>query len=65
MSAQRYCPYCQAFKPDEGFRVVIHIKSGSKRGMCPPCQDLRKKPHAELVAMAEQDKKLKTERNKR
>jgi len=56
MSATRYCPYCQVFKPDKGFKQVLHFKSGSKRGMCQTCQDLRKRPRDELAAMAERDK---------
>lgn len=65
MSAQRYCPYCQQFKPDKGFKQVLHFKSGSKRGMCPPCQELRKRPREELAAMAEQDKNSRNEGKKK
>lgn len=53
---ERFCPYCQCFRADAGFRTILHPKTMSKRGMCPYCQEKRKRPHSELVAMAEQDK---------
>lgn len=60
--SERYCPYCTRFKPDVGFKQILHPPTRSNRGQCPQCQDLRKKPHKELVAMAERDR---IERNKR
>lgn len=58
----KYCAYCSTFKPDEGFKHMFHLKSGTRRSMCPACQTLRKKPHEELVALAQRDKE---ERKKR
>lgn len=52
----KFCAYCAQFKPDEDFKQIFHLKSGTRRSMCPACQTLRKKPRAELIALAEQDK---------
>lgn len=60
MSAQRYCGYCRSFKPDEGFKFVLHVNTGSKRGQCPPCQELRKKPRSDLEAMARREQELRS-----
>ena len=53
---ERHCMYCAQFKQDIGFKFVIHMKSQTKRGMCPSCQTKRKIPHAQLIEMAERDK---------
>lgn len=62
---ERFCPYCTQFKPDLAFKFVMHLKSQTKRGMCPSCQDRRKLPHSKLIEMAAQDKLDKLERSKR
>jgi hypothetical protein len=49
---ERFCPYCRCFKTDEGFKVVLHPATGSKRMQCTPCQETRKRPRAELVKLA-------------
>lgn len=54
--------YCRNWKEDFGFKQVVHSNSGTRRGMCPGCQEMRKKPHSELIALAERDK---TERTKK
>lgn len=53
---ERYCPYCVRFKHDEGFKTIVHPVTGSKRMMCMPCQEIRKKPHKELVALSKLEK---------
>lgn len=53
---ERFCPYCVRFRHDEGFRQIVHPQTGSKRGMCPGCQEMRKRPRAELTALAAQEK---------
>lgn len=47
--------YCQCFRKDEGFIFIVHQKTGSKRGQCPPCQEKRKLPRSELDRQAKQD----------
>lgn len=54
--SERFCAYCQNFKSDIGFKFITHLKTLTKRGMCPPCQARRKLPHSKLIEMAEQDK---------
>ena len=53
---ERYCPYCVRFRHDEGFKQIVHPQTGSKRGMCPSCQEMRKKPRSTLIALAETQK---------
>lgn len=60
--AERFCPYCRTFRADFGFVKVRHPVNGSSRHMCPPCQEIRKKPREELEALAKRDS---DERNKR
>lgn len=55
----RFCPYCRQFKPDEGFKFVIHAATLSKRGQCEPCQTTRKLPREKLVAMARDEVEAK------
>lgn len=62
MTHQRFCMYCSNWRDTYGFKMVLHTQTGSKRGMCPSCQELRKRPHAELVELAEKEKQ---QRNKR
>lgn len=52
MNNTRYCAYCRMHKSGEGFRTTIHHASGTPRGMCPSCQDTRKRPREELEALA-------------
>jgi hypothetical protein len=52
----RFCPYCQNFRGDVGFKVIVHFKTQSKRGMCPHCQEVRKRPRADLIAEAGAEK---------
>jgi hypothetical protein len=59
---QRFCPYCRNFKADTGFKTVVEARSGSRRGMCQPCQEMRKKPHAELVALSMKEKAERTKK---
>lgn len=59
---EKYCGYCRRFKSPEGFKKVVHHPSGSTRLMCSMCQEIRKRPHAELVELAEAEKKLKGKR---
>ena len=54
--------YHQGFVDDVGFKVIVHTKTGSKRLMCPNCQTLRKRPHKELIALAERDKAERTKK---
>lgn len=54
-AATRFCPYCRQHKPDEGFKFVLHVGSGSKRGQCEPCQEIRKLPRAKLNELAKQE----------
>lgn len=54
--------YCSNWRDTAGFKMVLHTPTGSKRGMCPVCQELRKRPRAELVELAEKEK---LNRNKR
>jgi hypothetical protein len=60
--SQRFCLYCQKFRLDVGFKFVVHPQTNRTRGMCPACQEVRKKPREELVALA---KKQKEERKKK
>ena len=60
--SQRFCMYHQGFVDDVGFKVIVHTKTGSKRLMCPNCQTLRKRPHKELIALAERDKAERTKK---
>lgn len=53
---ERYCMYGRHFKPVEGFITIRHEASGTQRGMCTTCQEVRKKPRAELEALAARDK---------
>ena len=62
MKTARFCMYCSNWRDTAGFKTVLHTQTGSKRGMCPVCQDLRKKPHAELVELAEKEKQLRNKR---
>lgn len=55
MKGVRFCPYCRNYKPDKGFKFVLHPSSGSKRGQCPGCQATRKLPRERLEEMARQD----------
>lgn len=55
MSKQRFCMYCQHFKKDEGFKFIVHPKTGSKRGQCPSCQERRKLPRETLNDLAKQE----------
>jgi len=59
---QRFCPYCRSFRQDEGFKVIVEVRSGSKRGMCAPCQEVRKLPREKLVAMSNQQKIERTKK---
>lgn len=52
---QRFCPYCRTFRDDVDFKFVIHVKTGSKRGQCTPCQEMRKRPREELQKLAQED----------
>lgn len=52
---QRFCMYCQQFKPDKGFKFVVHPKTLTKRGQCPSCQERRKMPRDVLNEMAIQE----------
>ena len=65
----RFCPYCRNFKADVGFKFVVHDKTGSKRGQCPACQAMRKRPVEELRALAikerDERRKLQSEAAKR
>lgn len=51
----RFCMYCQQFKPDKGFKFVVHPKTLTKRGQCPSCQERRKMPREVLNEMAKQE----------
>jgi hypothetical protein len=53
---ERFCPYCQNFRKDEGFKTIVHPNTGSKRGMCNTCQSLRQKPRKFLTDLAERDR---------
>lgn len=55
----RFCMYCSKWRDPAGFKTIFHLKSGSKRGMCEPCQEMRKRPRDELEKLA---LKQKTER---
>jgi hypothetical protein len=57
--SERFCPYCQNFKPDDGFTTIVHVKSGSKRGMCPSCRAIRKRPRLDLINEAENAKQAR------
>lgn len=61
---QRFCMYCSRWRDPNCFTSIVDHKSGSKRGMCQPCQEMRKRPHAELVELAEKQKLMKKERLK-
>lgn len=41
-----YCHYCRTRKPSEGFKVITHLLSGTKRLQCPSCNEVRKSPEA-------------------
>lgn len=41
-----YCHYCRMRKPSEGFKVITHLLSGTKRMQCPACNAVRKSPEA-------------------
>lgn len=41
-----YCHYCRMRKPSEGFKVITHLLSGTKRLQCPNCNEVRKSPEA-------------------
>lgn len=41
-----YCHYCRTRKPSEGFKVITHLLSGTKRLQCPTCNEVRKSPEA-------------------
>jgi hypothetical protein len=51
----RFCAYCRQFKPDTGFKFVVHAQTLSKRGQCGSCQETRKKPREELNEMARKE----------
>lgn len=62
---QRFCPYCQCFRKDEGFKIILHPTTGTKRGQCPGCQERRKRPRGELVELALRDQREKEQARKR
>lgn len=41
-----YCAYCRTRKPSDGFKVITHLLSGTKRMQCPACNEVRKRPEA-------------------
>lgn len=41
-----YCAYCRTRKPSEGFKVITHLLSHTKRMQCPSCNEVRKSPEA-------------------
>lgn len=41
-----YCHYCRTRKPSEGFKVITHLLSGTKRLQCSGCNEVRKSPEA-------------------
>lgn len=55
----RFCPYCRIFKPDEGFKTILHTSSNTRRGMCPQCQERRKLPRSVLQELADRDKQAR------
>ena len=61
MSKTRFCGHCQNFKPEEGFKLLV-TPSGVRRVMCQACQEIRKRPQAELQALAD---RVKEERKKK
>jgi hypothetical protein len=52
---EKFCGYCNRFKDGLGFRTILNIRNKSKRGMCPSCQEIRKRPREELEALAKRD----------
>jgi hypothetical protein len=48
--------YCLKFRPNTGFKLVPHLATKSTRGMCPVCQEIRKKPAHELEALAHRER---------
>jgi len=62
--ADKYCAYCRCYRTDEGFRLVMHVSSGTRRAMCSPCQTTRKKPRHILQAMADQDREARKKGSK-
>lgn len=57
--AEKYCAYCRLHRPDQGFKLVFHSSSNTRRAMCPPCQDIRKRPRSELRELAEQERQAR------
>lgn len=49
-----YCHYCRTRKPSEGFKVITHLLSGTKRLQCSGCNEVRKSPEA-MVAKVKAD----------
>lgn len=41
-----YCAYCQTHKANDGFKVITHLMSGSKRMRCGACSEVRSDPQA-------------------
>jgi hypothetical protein len=53
---EKFCAYCRNWHPPVGFKTIVHVGSGSRRAMCPTCQNIRKKPREELEKLAKQQK---------
>jgi hypothetical protein len=65
VTKERYCPYHQGFVADEGFRIVVDVRSNTKRGMCPACQEKRRQPRAALQALADRDRSERAAKSQR
>ncbi len=52
----RYCPYCQNFRLDVGFKRIWHIKSRTQRGMCSPCQQRRTLTREQLIELSRRER---------
>lgn len=53
--AEKFCTYCNSYRPPDLFKVVRTGRAGTPRMMCQPCVDIRKKPREELEALAKRD----------
>ena len=54
--SERYCMYCLKFRQNQGFKLIPHPQTKSTRGMCPVCQEMRKRPQSELQALAHKER---------